>query len=86
VVKHIHVEYPEEDDDDDDDDHHTGFLRHFAHHDHAQKEKNKNKKVKAIFAYIDRMEDKQESEFDNEQSIQDRINLIGTYFEKVYEP
>ena len=68
VVKHIHVEYPQEEDDDDDDGpdedpDDNGFFNMFGTNNNSTERENKviKKKVQAIFAYIDRIDKEDES-------------------------
>jgi hypothetical protein len=97
VVKHIHVEYPQEEDDDDDDDgpdedpDDNGFLNMFGMNSNNSTESQKKvtKKVRAIFAYVDRIDKDDESSdedesklFESDQRNTDRIKMMGTVFQR----
>ena len=71
--------YPEEDDDDD-----SSMFSFLGN----SKPKKKIKLVQAIFAYIDRVDHGDSgisNEFATTQSMNDKIKLIGTVFQKQWE-
>jgi hypothetical protein len=78
VVKHIHVEYPQEEDDEnddgpDEDPDDNGFLNIFGMNNNSQETQDKkiSKKVSAIFAYVDRID--KEDESSDESSDEDKF-------------